>query len=145
MSTLFSRHSTLISLLLILALFASVWLFPSSGITLGVIFLLFGLVATSYVIVKKHRQTYLQGKTSRVIFIRSVFLELSSILLAMILAGLLGRYLAGIATRQIDDELIKLIAGIGLGLLVGLFVGMLIKRASSHLIRTSSGGQPPVM
>jgi hypothetical protein len=141
MSTLFSRHSTMISLLLILALFATIWLFPSIGIMLGMMILLFfGLVATSCMIVKKHRETYLQGKIPRVIFIRNVCLEISGILLAMILAGLLGRYLAGIATRQIDHELIKLVAGIGLGLLVGMVVGVLIKRVSSHLVRTSSGG-----
>jgi hypothetical protein len=141
MTALLSKHTTLISLLLILALFATIWLFPSIGIMLGMMILLFfGLVATSCMIVKKHRETYLQGKISRTHFIRNVCLEISGILLAMIAAGVLGRAIAEVATRHIGNDLLKLVAGIGLGLLVGLFVGMLIKRASSHLVRTSSGG-----
>jgi uncharacterized membrane protein required for colicin V production len=73
---------------------------------------------------------------SRSIRKRTIFLEITGILLAITLAGLLGRFIAEIATRHISNDLTKLIVGISIGLLVGIVVGVFIKRASSHLVKT---------
>jgi len=136
MHTLFSKRSTIILFFLILIVFFIARMFPSTGIVLGVIFLIFGLVTSIYMAVKKHREDYLHGKVSLSVAIRNIALEITAILLAMILAALLGRTLAEIGTRHIDNALLQFIAGVGIGLSVGMIVGLLIKRASSHLVKT---------
>ena len=83
---------------------------------------------TVMVIFFKWLRQYKEGKITRTILVRNIFLEIIGILLAMTLAGLLGRYIAQIATVQIANELVKLIAGILIGLLVGMGVGLLVKR-----------------
>ena len=138
MSASFGKHNilTTVSLLLILALFVTAWFLPSTGIMLGMIFLLLGLGTSVYMTVKKHREAYLQGKISFSVMIRNSSLEITAVLLAMILAALLGKHLAGIATQQLGNDLAKLIAGIVIGLSVGMITGLLIKRASSYLVKT---------
>jgi len=128
MTTFFRKYSTPILFLLLLALLTLAWLFPSAGLILGIIFLLFSFFIASSAVLEKHRKAYRQGKIRRSIFIRNVILEMTSILLAMFLAGLLGRYMAGIATRQIDNDLTRVIAGIMVGLLVGMGVGTFVRK-----------------
>ena len=57
---------------------------------------------------------------------------------AMVLAGLLGRYIAQIATQHISNDLIKLAAGIVTGLLVGIGVGVLMQRIGGRFVKTSA-------
>jgi hypothetical protein len=123
MIAFFRKYSTPILLFLLLTLLILARLFPSSGLILGIIFLFFSFFIASSAVLEKHRQAYRQGKITRRIFIRNVLLECTGILLAMLLAGMLGRYIAEIATRQIDSGLIKVVAGITVGLLVGIGVG----------------------
>jgi len=134
MTTFFKKYQTPIFAFLILALFISVWLFPSTAMWLGLIILLSCLIATSYMIIRKQQQAYLQGKISRTILIRNVCIEITGILIALILAGLLGRILAEIGTRSLSNGLIKLIAGIVIGLLVGMAVGGFIKWGWTKLL-----------
>jgi len=70
---------------------------------------------------------------------RKMLLEIVGVLLAMLFAGLLGRFIAEIATRHISNDLTKLLAGIIIGLMVGIVVGVLIKRTSHRWVKTSSG------
>ena len=123
MRALFRHYSLMISVLLFLILLICVWLFPSSGLILTMLFLLLGFALAGLPVIEKHRQAYLQGKISRPIYIRNILFDVVGILLALILAALLGRYIAGIATSQISHDLTKLIAGIMIGLLIGLAVG----------------------
>ena len=67
-------------------------------------------------------------------------LEISGAFLIMLLAGLLGRYAAQITTQQIGNDLIRVGAGIGVGLLVGLGVGMLAKKTWRRLVDVSPRG-----
>ena len=60
------------------------------------------------------------------------------LLLAMVLAGLLGCYIAQIMTQQIGNDLIKLAAGIATGLLVGIGVGVLMQRISGRFMKTAA-------
>jgi len=67
---------------------------------------------------------------------RNVLIETAGLLLATVLAGLLGRSIAQIATQQISNDLIKLAAGIATGLLVGIGVGVLMQRISGRFMKT---------
>jgi hypothetical protein len=109
---------------------------------LGIIFLLFSLVIHSFVIVKKHKAAFLKGEISRIISIRNTVLEVLCILFTIVFAGQLARYVAEIATEQIDNYAAKFIAGICLGLLVGIAAGIFMKRTSERLGLLFSNTQP---
>lgn len=136
MITFLRKHSTMMSILFLLAILISVWQFPSAGLILGVILLLFSLFIASSAIVEKHRKAYLQGKITRGVFVRNTVVEIFGILLAVILAGLLGRTIAEIATEQISSDLTKLIAGMVIGLLAGMGIGLLVKRTWGKFVRS---------
>ena len=55
----------------------------------------------------------------------------------MLLAGLLGRYAAEVATQQIEQDLLRVVAGLGVGLVVGISVGALAKRTLRRLVDVS--------
>ncbi len=131
--------SIVLSVLLIFTLFITAWLIPELGVRLGLVFLLFGVVATSFTIFKKYRKIYQQGKLPLSICIRNSCLEIAAVLLTMILASLAGRYLSALATREISSTPQRLLTGIGVGLLAGWAVGLFVKQASVRLIRNSSG------
>lgn len=128
MTTFFRKHSTPLLLSLLFTLLILSWLFPASGLLLGFIFLSFSFFITSSAVLEKHKEAYRQGKIGRSIFIRNVVLDCTGILLAMVLAGVLGRLIAAIATRQIEDALVRMIAGILVGLLVGMGVGTFARK-----------------
>ena len=128
-----------LSILIIFTLFITAWRMPQAGMALGLIFLFFCLTATSYTIINKNRKAYLQGKIHLSVSIKNTCLEIAAILLTMALAGLAGRYLSTMATGNINSHPIKLITGIGIGILVGWAIGLLIRFVSSRFISTSSG------
>jgi hypothetical protein len=137
MTTASARHilSLAISLLFVLALFLSARLYPPIGITLGIIFLLFGLAMTAYMVVKKNREACLQGKLSVGAAVRNSILEIGGILLAMLLAGRVGRPLAEMVTSQIAHEIIRMVAGLVTGLLTGAAIGAFVKGVSNRMVR----------
>ena len=137
MSILFRKHSTLISIAILLAVIA-VWQFPSVRLMFVMILLLFSVLRAIGSVVTKHREAYLQGKTTRVVFIRNVLFEIIGILVAMTLAGLLGIYIAQIVTQQISNELIKFTTSIATGLLVGIGVGIIMQHIWGRFIKTSA-------
>jgi uncharacterized membrane protein len=138
MVAFFRKHSTPILFFLLFILLILAWLFPSDGLILGIIFLLFSFFIASLAVIEKHREAYRQGKITRSIFIRNVLLEGTGILLAMLLAGVLGRLMAGMATRQIDNGLIRVIAGIVVGILVGIGVGTFARKTWGRLAKVDS-------
>ena len=140
MITFVRKHSTPILFLSLLTLLVLTWLFPSYGLRLGIIFLLLSLVIANLAVFEKHKEAYRQGNIGRSTFIRNSVLEIIGILLAMLLAGLLGRYMAALATRQINDDLIRVVAGIVVGLLAGMGVGTVARKTWGRLAKVSSGG-----
>jgi len=60
------------------------------------------------------------------------------LLLAMVLAGLLSRFIAQIATQQIGNDQIRIAAGMATGLLVGIGVGVLMQRISGRFMKTAT-------
>ena len=131
--------SIIIAVLLIITLLATVWVNAKAGIVLTLIFLLFVLSATSYTIIQKNRKAFQQGVVSRSTSIKNTCLEISAVLFAMILAGLVGHFISAIVTGGINSTPAKLITGIAFGLLVGWSVGLFVKHASGRFVRTPSG------
>jgi len=85
-------------------------------------------------IIKKQNEACSQGRISRMLFIRNVFLGILGIVLTMTLAGLLGNYLGKLATRQIYDAQAKFLVGIFIGLLVGIAIGIFVQRIRKKLL-----------
>jgi hypothetical protein len=137
MTAFFKKHSTMILISLLLTLLILAWLFPSAGLKLGAAFLLGSLGIASFIAIENHRKAYVLGRVTRGVFIRKAVLEVTGILFAMVLAGLLGRSIAEVATRQISHELTRVLAGILTGLLVGLGVGAFAKRTWGRLVKVS--------
>lgn len=138
MATSLTKHAhfVLISLLVVLLLLA--WFFPSAGLVLGIAFLLLSFLIVSFVVIRKQREAYRSGRTTRGAFVWNTVLEIAGAGLAMVAAGLLGRSFAGIATAQIDNDLLRFTAGIAIGLLTGLGVGFLLSQTWGRLVRASA-------
>ena len=134
MTAFFRRHSTFILLSLLVTMLALAWIYPSEGLFLGITFLLFSFLAASLAVLDKHRQAYQDGRVGRGVFIRRAVLEISGTFTIMALAGLLGRYAAGVATQQLGNGLIQVAAGLGVGLAVGLGLGTLVKKTFRRLV-----------
>lgn len=126
-----------IPFLLLLVLLLSMWLLPSATPALGMTLIVIALAMAFFAILMKHRTAYRQGKITRAAFVRSTFLDVLGILLAVALADLLSRYVVGIVTGPIDHDLARLIAGILVGLLMGMGVGLVVNRAWGRLVKTS--------
>jgi hypothetical protein len=134
MTAFIKTHSTIILMSLLAILLALAWIFPSSGLKLGIVFLLAVFFITSALVLEKHKEAYNKGEITRRIFIRNAVLEISGAWVIMLLAGLSGRYAAGVATAQIGHDLIRVVAGIGVGLLVGLGIGALAQKTLRRLV-----------
>ena len=129
------KYSTLAIILLPVVLLILMRSSPLLGITFGIIYFLFGIIVISYSRYKSYKKSYLQSKISRSIFFRNNLVEIIGVLLALILAACIGRYLALIGTRQIDHEMTRLLAGLVIGLLAGAVTGALIKGVSNRMVR----------
>src|SRR5215208_2110711 len=132
MNIFFRKYLTIILISLLIVVLALAWMFPSAGSILGIAFLLFSFAISGVMILGKHKEIYRNGQITRRVFIRNAALEITSIWLAMILAALLGRTIAEIATRNIIDALLKFFTGITIGLLVGIIVGIFASRTWSR-------------
>ena len=119
-------------ILLIALLFAPGW---AGAITSIVLFISFAIAI--FFVVQKQMKLYRERPTSRIKLARKVLFESMGILLAMVLAGLLGRTISQIGTAQISNDLTKLIAGILIALLAGMSVGVLINYTWERLVKTS--------
>lgn len=111
------------------------WKIPVATPILAIAIVIFSLATAILTVFKKNRKAYLQGKITRGVFARNILVEILGVLLAMTLAGLLGRYLAQLAIAKITNELIKLIASIVIGSLAGMGVGFAMKRTWGQLLK----------
>ena len=102
---------------------------------MGIIFLLFSMVTASLAALEGHKKAYRAGIITRGVFIRNAVLEITGILLAMTLAGVLGRSIATMATQQIGNGLMRVIAGILVGLLAGFGIGFLVRQTWGRLAK----------
>jgi hypothetical protein len=136
--TFLRKHTTLILVSLLLAMCVLAWSFPSARPVLGIVFLSLSFLIVSAALVQKHLDLYRKGAIPRSVFLRNVALDLTGTGLTMIMAGLLARVAAELATRQIDHDLLRFAAGILLGLLIGLVVGGLVKQIWGRFVKLSS-------
>ena len=136
MPALFARPSILIPVAMLVGVVA-LWQSPLARLTLMLILLLSSAVMALASVLAKHRKAYREGGITPGLFARNVLAEMAFLLLAMVLAGLLGRYIAHAATRQIGDEFLKFVAGIAAGLLAGTGVGLVMHLLWRRLARTS--------
>lgn len=127
----------LVGLLLLVILVILMWFFPSAMPVLGMSLLLLSFGVVILPIIKKQRELYKRGNLTSGELVRKIALEVFGVLVAMVLAGLAGRYLGQIVITQTSNELIKLIAGILIGLLAGIGVGVLVQRTWGQMIKTS--------
>ena len=121
-----------LSILLIASLVVPGW---AGALTSIVLFISFAIAI--YSVVQKQIKLYREKSTSRVKLAWNVLFEIMGVLLAMVLAGLLGRTIAQIGTAHINNELTKLIAGTLMALLAGMGIGTLATRTWGRLIKTS--------
>ena len=135
MTTFLKKYSTPILFFVLLTLLVLAWRFPAIGLKLGIIFLLVTIFTASMAILEKHKEAYRAGKVTRFAFIRNAVLEITGVLLAMSVAGWLGRPLAALATQGIEDHLVRLIAGIAVGLLAGIGIGFLVRQTWGRLVK----------
>lgn len=134
MLTSLKKYATIISLLLILLLLAVAWFYPSLGFMLGMTLLVLTLAMACIAVVQKHRKSYLRGEITYYVFMRNVALEIGGILLATTCAVVLGNYIALMATRSIDDILLRFAAGVFVGLLIGIAIGTIVRKLWSRFV-----------
>ena len=132
MSFLRGKYSILLSIALVLAGIAT-WQSPTARLMFGLLFLLFNVTRALASVLAKHLEAHRRGNITRLAVIRNVSIETTGLLLAMTLAGFLGRHIALIATTQISDGPIRLAAGIATGLLVGMAVGLVMHHTWGRL------------
>jgi predicted neutral ceramidase superfamily lipid hydrolase len=134
MVTFLRKHATILLISGLLTLLLLAWVFPASGLKLGIGFLLLSFLVASLAVLEKHQKAFRNGQLGRGSFIRNATLEVSGTFLVMLLAGLLGRYAAEVATQQIEQDLLRVVAGLAVGLAVGISVGVLAKRTLRRLV-----------
>ena len=137
MTAFFTKHSTIMLLSGLVTLLILAWIFPSAGLRLGIAFLLLSFLIASLAVLQKQKKAYCNGEITRRIFIRNAALEISGGFLVMLLAGLLGRNAAEIATQQIGNDVVRLVAGIAVGLLVGISVGAMANKTLRRWVQVS--------
>jgi len=140
MTAFFTKHSTIILISGLATLLLLAWVFPSAGLKLGVIFLLLSFLIASLTVLEKQKKAYRKGQITRGVIIRNAAVEISGGFTVMLLAGVLGRNAAEIATQQIGNEVVRLVAGVAVGLLVGLGVGLLAQKTLRRLVEVSPRG-----
>lgn len=127
-----------IPFLLLLVMLLSIWLLPSATPVLGIALVVISLVLAFFSILTKHRTACREGRITRMILVRNVFLDMFGILLAMTLAILLAKYVVRIATYSIDSDTARLIASILIGMLVGIVVGISVNGIWGRFVKTSA-------
>jgi hypothetical protein len=140
MTSFLTKHSTIVLLSGLVSLLILAWAFPTAGLKLGITFLLLSFLIASLAVFEKQKKAYSRGELTRAVFIRNAVVEISGGFIVMLLAGLLGRNAAEVATQQIGNELVRLAAGIAVGLLVGLGVGLLAQKTLRRLVDVSPQG-----
>ena len=136
MSAIFSKASILIPIGTLLAIIA-LWQSPFPRFILMASLLLFSLVRAFAGVLAKYRKAYFQKKITMATLIGNTLLEIAALVSVMILSGWIGRVAARMATHQISDAFVKLIAGLVIGLLVGIGVGILVNQLWGRFVKVS--------
>ena len=134
MTAFFKRHSTLILISLLVTFLVLSWIIPSERLFFGITFVFFSFLVASAAILVRHYDAYRNGKITRGVFVLNAALEIGGTFTIMLVAGLLGRYLAEVATQSIGDDLLRVIAALVIAMAVGIGVGLLAKKTLRRLV-----------
>ena len=138
MTTFFKNRSTLIFVLLLLAMLLLAWLFPSARFLIESAFILVSLALASLIVVGKNRESYRQGKLTRGAYVGHSLFDVFSVLLAMTAAGWLANSVAQILMAQAGSDLRRMAAVLATSLLAGISIGMLMKRIRRQVLTPSN-------
>jgi hypothetical protein len=138
MSKSISSYLSILCIALLLALIAIFFLAPPWAAMAVRVALIISSAIAIFSAVQKQIQLFREKPTGLVKLVLNVLLEIMGILLAMVLAGLLGRYIVQLGTAQISNNLTKMVAGIVISLLAGIGVGILVTRTWGRLVKTSA-------
>lgn len=128
MTASLKQHNTVILLVLLLLFYIFSWLFPPLRLVFGILLVLTGFALACSLVIDKHHTAYFQAEITREIYVRNVVVEVCGIAVTMVCAALAGRYLAELATRQIEPYAVRFILGILVGLSVGIGAGLLVRK-----------------
>lgn len=136
MAASLQKHTTAILLFMLLVFYLLGWLFPALRTVFAVVLIVTGFALACYTAIEKQRQAYFRAEITRERCIRNVIFEVSGVALAMVCAALLGRYLAEVATRQVEPYLARFVlstlAALGVGVGVGFGVRKVWKRFTAQ-------------
>jgi len=127
MLTVILTYWRILSIVLIFALFAVFFFAPNWASVMAVTAFFLSLTVAIFSVVDKQMEHYQDGPTDRIMLMRKIFFEIMGVMLAIILAGLCGPYIAKITTGQINNDLTRLFAAILISLLAGMGIGVLVK------------------
>ena len=122
------------SLISVFVLFIVAFYVPDLANTIAGIMVILGLSVVTYSVVQKHMHLHRNEQAPKINTVKNILFELTGILLAMLFAGMLGKYTVEAVTPQIGDQMMKLIAGIVIGMLTGLCVGIVVRRVWARLV-----------
>ena len=123
------------AIVLILALFVAYLFAPGwAGVLAGIIF--FSILAVAiFSVVQNQMKLYGEKRINRARLARNIFYEVMGILLTMIMAALVGRFVTEFAMQQIGYTLMGFAAGILFGLLAAMSLGFFVKQMWSRLAK----------
>jgi hypothetical protein len=120
------------AIVLILVLFIAYFFASGLAVIIAGMIFFFILAMGIFSVVKNHVKLYREKRISRTALARNIFVEVTGILLMMILAAALGRYVTEMAMNQIGHTLLGFAAAIAFGLLAGMGLGFLVKQTWSR-------------
>ena len=126
MLTTIQKHAPIISILLLIALLATLFFYPAASRVLSTIVIVFGIGTAIILTVQKHWQTYQNTEYTREKMIRNLALDLLGLALTMGAAMYAGRLAGGYF-------------GIRAGLWAGLFAGFAGGFAAAWAVRSVWG------
>jgi uncharacterized membrane-anchored protein len=133
MLTTLEKRWPLISLVLLLALLASLFLWPAARSPLTTTLLIIALGMALFFVVHRQVQAYREGKASRGRLVRNLAVEVGGILLSMALAMFLSRLVVTYVGAYLSG-LWGLVLGLLAALVIGALAGMLVQRTWGRLL-----------
>ena len=115
--------STLFTILLV-----AIWIFPVGTLIYWMLFMFCVIFINILFIGKKYRNAYLENQISRIDYLWKFYSQTFYLLLILILAGLVGRFLAGIISLLIDNKFALFTTSILVALFSGVCISFLFQK-----------------
>ncbi len=112
MISFLQKYFPLVSIVLLIALIASLFFYPSISSRVGIVLLIFGLGMALVFTYQKHIGSYKRGEITRLKFTRNILLDILGLLLTIAAASYIGSF-AGTRLGASYGLWAGLIAGIG--------------------------------